>query len=133
MLFRSHRCLQAGHSLSRVDFRRRCVRQSVTSGAVVRSPHLLQQTVVRYSCRGMSMTGLCCVPPDPRSTPQHRALWSFVVAACFVTPLVLGDFVAAPTPIPRGVFAGCPCKGCIVVESVWLLTLTDLRGLLPHI
>jgi len=58
----------------------------------------------------MSMTGLCCVPPDPRSTPQHRALWSFVVAACFVTPLVLGDILGAPTPIPRDVFAGCPCK-----------------------
>ena len=33
----------------------------------------------------MSMTDICCVPPDPRSTPRHRALWIFVGAACFLT------------------------------------------------
>ena len=71
------RCLQAGHSRSRVDFLCLCVRYSHTSGAVVRPPHLLQQTVVRYSFKSLTMTDhrpvLGATRPTQHTTGQGLA------------------------------------------------------------
>jgi hypothetical protein len=56
-------CLQAGHSTEPRGFPLPVRAVVAHSGAVVRAPHLLQQTVVRVSFKGNTMTDSCWVLP----------------------------------------------------------------------